>query len=273
MSYRTLFDATIPPEPPPRHTVDALIGRARRRIALQRLGAIAGGLVVIAAATAGGFAVASGRAPSSGQVAVSPVTPAPTTSAAPDPRPSTLRGVESKESAAHAIARLKSAIPRAIRDAVPGVHLGGVPNVIRRNVPASPTGTGGTYPARFFYDMPTPLAIQVAGKQGNISVSLERLIEDSFCDGPNEDPGARPLLPTPIAEPERSCVETEGPGGERVVTTTLVGPAPGRVVIGMRVDQPDGSMVSVYLESPAGAVLTVEQLLAIALDPRVSFYR
>ncbi|MEV4537719.1 hypothetical protein AB0J82_28470 [Asanoa sp. NPDC049518] len=69
--------------------------------------------------------------------------------------------------------------------------------------------------------MPTPLGVEVAGRRGNISVSLERLIADS-CD--------------------------------------------------MRVDRPDGSMVSIYLESPAGAVLTVEQVLAIAVDTRVSFY-
>ncbi|GIF63067.1 hypothetical protein Ais01nite_11020 [Asanoa ishikariensis] len=269
MSYRALFDATIPAEPPPRDTVDALIGRARRRLALQRLGATAGGVAVVVAATAGGFAVASGPAPSWAPVTVAPMTPAPTTSAAPAPRPSTLRGVDSKESTAHAVARLRSAFPRAIRDAVPGVHLGGMPTVVRRNVPATPTGTGGTYPARFFYDMPAPLTVEVAGRQGKIGFSLHRLIEDSFCEPPNEDPGGPPRA---TATHESSCVETKGPGGQRVVMATLVGPEPGRVVIDMRVDQPDGSMVNVSLDSPTGAVLTVEQLLAIALNPRVSFY-
>ncbi|MDG4823271.1 hypothetical protein O7635_15550 [Asanoa sp. WMMD1127] len=274
MSYRTLFDATIPPEPPPQDTVDALIGRARRKLALQRIGATAGGIAVVAAASAGGFAVASKPPPSSGPVAIA--TPTPTTEAARSPRPpvpSTLRGVDSKESAAQAIARLQAAVPRAIRDAVPGVRIDGMPTVIRRNVPSTPTGTGGTYPARFFYDMPKPLTVEVAGKQGSIGVSTERLIEDSFCEPNGEDRGTQWLPPSPVAAPERSCVETAGPGGVRVVTTTLVGPAPGRVVIDMRVDKPDGSMVSINVDSPAGAVLTVEQVLAIALDRRISFYR
>ncbi|WP_144022630.1 hypothetical protein [Asanoa hainanensis] len=221
---------------------------------------------MVAAATAGGFAVASGPAA---------ISPAAKASAAPSPRspvPSTLRGVEPTETTAHAIARLKSAIPRAIRDAVPGVRLGRVPTVIRRTVPASPTGDGGTYRARLYYDMPTPLAVQVAGKQGDISISVERLIVDSSCEPTTEDPGARPNRPSRPTRPERSCVETEGPAGERVVTSTLVGPSSDSVVIDMRVDRPDGSMVSIYLDSPKGSVFTVEQLLAIALDRRVSFY-
>jgi hypothetical protein len=72
------------------------------------------------------------------------------------------------------------------------------------------------------------------------------------------------LLPTPDPVTEVSCEVRLGPHGERAVIQ-------GRT--GIWLDRTDGSSIGVYEESTTDPLLTADQLMAIALDPRVSFYR
>ncbi|HEV7708780.1 MAG TPA: hypothetical protein VGP16_11350 [Asanoa sp.] len=263
MSYRSLFDATITADPPPsKTTVDTVIARARRRLRLRRLAVTAGGLAVAAVATAGGFAVTSGPAPSLG-----PVGTLPPSTTAPAPISTTLLGVEPTEPAAQAIARLESGIPGAILDAVPGIDLGGPVTVERRNVPSSETDDGGMFPATFFYETQA-VPIRVAGKRADLSVTLMRRFVDSRCTPQGEGSQAQALLPTPDPVTEVSCEVRFGPHGERAVIERLDGDR-----AGIWLDRPDGSSIGVSEESTTDPLLTDDDLMAIALDPRVSFYR
>jgi hypothetical protein len=135
--------------------------------------------------------------------------------------------------------------------------------VERRNVPSSETGDGGMFPATFFYETQA-VPVRVAGKQADLSVTLMRRFVDSRCRPQDEDSQAQALLPTPDPVTEVSCEFRFGPHGERAVIQ-------GRT--GIWLDRTDGSSIGVYEESTTDPLLTADQLMAIALDPRVSFYR
>jgi hypothetical protein len=115
--------------------------------------------------------------------------------------------------------------------------------------------------------------IRVAGKRADLSVTLMRRFADSRCTPQDEDSRAQALLPTPDPVPEATCEIRFGPRGERAAIARVVGAPAGWVGTGIWLDRPDGSSIGVYEESATDPVLTADQFMAIALDPRVSFYR
>jgi len=257
-NYRTLLETAIGAEPPTRLDVDELMAASRQRLRRHRWAVGSAGAAVLAATVVVTVAVAA-----PGRPVVGPTTPTPPAT----PKP-TLAGVAPSEDPQAAKVRLAAAMRTVVLDAVPQAHLGGEFDVLHRDIEATPTADGTWYaPAYVFQGQQV---IDAAGRHGVIIVSVMRRLLSDAC---------------PLATPEGAgytCEQSTGPNGELVAAEHYIATSDERQT-GVKVNRADGSAVWVissnYVDltsqSPvtgADPPLTVAQLTAIALDPRLTLY-
>jgi hypothetical protein len=269
MTYRTMFEETIGPEPAAKHTVDELIAGYRRRTLARRLAGGGAGAAAAVLLVVGASALASpGPSPSPGRpsgAAVAPSGSGPGTAGARPTR--TPLGVEPTETTEHARQRLAAAIDAAVRGAIPGVRLDG-PFVVEHKEQPLVLDRAGSIAGSSFYE--TEQTVRTAKGHGTLSVSLMRRYADTTCT-PTATPPS-PGDPTGYG-PHVSCRWESGPQGAPVVTTVITGEAPDLVRAIVAVDNRDGSTVIVGLEFEGSSEpVDRTQLQSIATDYRVTLY-
>jgi len=261
IDYRSLLDTTVGAEPPTRLDVDDLMAASRRRLRRHRWATASAGVAVLAIAVATAVVVAGapGR-PVDPTTTTPPATPAP-------PQP-TLAGLAPYEAPQAAKARLAAAMPTVVLAAVPAAHLGGEFDVVHHDFDATPTTDGAWYAPAYLYQ--GQQIIDAGGRHGVITVSAMRRLMSDEC---------------PPVQPESAsytCEQSTGPNGELVAVEHYVSLDDERMTA-VKVNRADGSAVWVISsndvdltsQSPvtgADPPLTVAQLTAIALDPRLTIY-
>jgi hypothetical protein len=261
MTYRTLFEATIGPEPAARHTVDELMAGYRRRALVRRLAAGGAGAAVLLVVGAAAL-VAPGPQPSPGRPSVAAPPPSETVAATgrADATPSPM-GSEPLEAPQHAAARLAGAIEAAVRLAMPTLRLDGPFVVERREQPGVPESI--VYEAEQTF--------HAGSVTGTLTIGVRRRVADTTCT-PTTTP---PSLGDPTGfGPHVRCDEIGGgPGQDRVVFTLITGEAPELVRAYVAVDRLDGTTTTAGVEYTGRAEpVSRSQLQVVATDYRVTFY-
>lgn len=266
-SYRGLLEATIGSEPPTRLNVDELMAASRRRLHRRRL-VIASGAIAITAVSLLTAALATGfGTPLPDPATVTTATGVAT--ARPEP---TLKGATPTEDPRTAQIRLAGAMRLAVSSAVPSAKVGGEFTVRHGATVARLLADGNWYAPSYYFEGQQTL--EAAGVHGVITISVSRLLESDAC-----------IFAVQQGPIYATCQQSVGPQGELVVVEHLADTDNAgtlrRTIV--RVDRPDGSAIWVISSNnvdlaPAPSLtggpppLTVAQLTAIALDPRLTLY-
>jgi hypothetical protein len=274
---RSAFDSTITDEPPTRLDVDGLVARSRRGVRRRRAMAAMGAVVGLAAATAVPTVLLAGPGPAPGAAISAPgLSESQPTALAGQP---TLQGRPATEPPADAIARLDLAVRDAVRSVAPGAQFVGPIPFEHRAADAVVNGDTYSGPIYMFWGYQV---LAVDRMVGLVAVYTGRITDRNLCDEGSAYTNG---------DQSWTCGRSSGPAGETIITR--VGrdgnaPTAGRQWIYVDVYRADGSYVTVNADneterhefgsnevspnSSQAPPLTVEQVTAIALDPRITIY-
>ncbi|MDG6107199.1 hypothetical protein Daura_32695 [Dactylosporangium aurantiacum] len=275
MSHQQLFEPVLADEPPARDTLDGLVRRSRRRVRHRRLatagvGLVAAGVVVVLALPGAAPPAMTGAPPTTGPATAPPtgttsiplIDPSigPSTPARPA---SVLLGEDLTEPNDVAPGRLTDAFTAVLKQVAPQAWHDAL--IIKRQVTSSTWNADLDSPrATIGYDIQAE--IHVDGVAGTLVVTLKRRAVDAGCAAAFPPDVSPAVLRAQCAGPAR-------PG----TTQTVRDEEPGMVRHVAWRDRTDGSGVGASLDNrPAldGAAppLTLDQVAAIAADPRLTLY-
>jgi len=240
MSYQQILDDAIGQSPTSTVDVEAVVRRERRSVRTRWLGAatLVVGAVLAGAVLAGVVSWPFGPAGGDRPPAASPL----------------FAGAEPTEDPAAAKVRLGGAMRSAVLAVVSDAELGG--NFVVIHNAWGPSGSSDGKPV---YAFTARTSITRGGRTGTVHITVSRRATPDECHSTVDGLG--------------SCVEEVGPGGERMVFESLVtnDATHDRAEV-VRVDRGDGCNVWVAITYDGVAPLDLDELEAIALDPRLTIY-